>query len=56
VVLGCVLQAGNGMNVGRQVALKAGLPVEDAGRTVNRVCGSGMQAVVHAVEPSASAT
>jgi len=50
VVLGCVLQAGNGMNVGRQVALKAGLPVETPGETVNRVCGSGMQAVVHAVE------
>jgi acetyl-CoA C-acetyltransferase len=50
VVLGCVLQAGNGMNVGRQVALKAGLPVETPGETVNRVCGSGLQAVVHAVE------
>ena len=50
VVLGCVLQAGNGMNVARQAALKAGLPVEVPGETVNRVCGSGMQAVVHAVE------
>jgi acetyl-CoA C-acetyltransferase len=50
VVLGCVLQAGNGMNVGRQAAIKAGLPVETPGETVNRVCGSGMQAVVHAVE------
>jgi acetyl-CoA C-acetyltransferase len=50
VVLGCVLQAGNGMNVGRQAALKAGLPNEVPGETVNRVCGSGLQAVVHAVE------
>jgi acetyl-CoA C-acetyltransferase len=50
VVLGCVLQAGNGMNVARQAALKAGLPVETPGEAVNRVCGSGMQAVVHAVE------
>src|SRR5438067_5054812 len=50
VVMGCVLQAGNGMNVARQAALKAGLPVEVPGETVNRVCGSGMQAVVHAVE------
>ncbi len=49
-VMGCVLQAGNGMNVARQAALKAGLPVEVPGETVNRVCGSGMQAVVHAVE------
>src|SRR5438874_8276987 len=50
VVMGCVLQAGNGMNVARQAALKAGLPTEVPGETVNRVCGSGLQAVVHAVE------
>ena len=49
-VMGCVLQAGAGMNVARQAALKAGLPVEVPGETVNRVCGSGLQAVVHAVE------
>jgi acetyl-CoA C-acetyltransferase len=50
VVLGCVLQAGAGMNVARQAGLKAGLPVEVPGETVNRVCGSGLQSVVHAVE------
>jgi acetyl-CoA C-acetyltransferase len=50
VILGCVLQAGNGMNVARQAGLKAGMPVDTPGETVNRVCGSGMQAVVHAVE------
>jgi acetyl-CoA C-acetyltransferase len=50
VVLGCVLQAGAGMNVARQAALKAGLPNEVPGEVVNRVCGSGLQAVVHAVE------
>ena len=50
VVLGCVLQAGAGMNVARQAALKAGLPFDVPGETVNRVCGSGLQAVVHAVE------
>ena len=50
VVMGCVLQAGAGMNLARQAALKAGLPVEVPGETVNRVCGSGLQAVVHAVE------
>jgi acetyl-CoA C-acetyltransferase len=38
------------MNVARQAALKAGLPVEVPAETVNRVCGSGLQAVVHAVE------
>lgn len=50
VVMGCVLQAGAGMNVARQAALKAGLPVEVPAETVNRVCGSGLQAVVHAAE------
>jgi len=50
VVMGCVLQAGAGMNVARQAALKAGVPLEVPGETVNRVCGSGLQAVVHAVE------
>ena len=48
--MGCVLQAGAGMNVARQAALKAGVPVEVPAETVNRVCGSGLQAVVHAVE------
>jgi acetyl-CoA C-acetyltransferase len=50
VVMGCVLQAGVGMNVARQAAIKAGVPVDVPGETVNRVCGSGLQAVVHAVE------
>jgi acetyl-CoA C-acetyltransferase len=50
VVMGCVLQAGNGMNVARQAALKAGVPKEVPSETVNRVCGSGLQAVVHAAE------
>jgi len=50
VVLGCVLQAGAGMNVARQAALRAGLPVDVPAETVNRVCGSGLQAVVHATE------
>jgi acetyl-CoA C-acetyltransferase len=50
VILGCVLQAGAGMNVARQAAIKAGVPYEVPAETVNRVCGSGLQAVVHAVE------
>ncbi len=50
VILGCVLQAGAGMNVARQAALKAGVPPEVPAETVNRVCGSGLQAVVHATE------
>jgi acetyl-CoA C-acetyltransferase len=50
VIMGCVLQAGAGMNVARQAALRAGLPIEVPAETVNRVCGSGLQAVVHAAE------
>ncbi|HVC20858.1 MAG TPA: acetyl-CoA C-acetyltransferase [Vicinamibacterales bacterium] len=50
VILGCVLQAGAGMNVARQAAIQAGLPVEVPAETINRVCGSGLQAVAHAVE------
>src|SRR5947199_2015296 len=50
VIMGCVLQAGAGMNVARQAALKAGVPVDVPAETVNRVCGSGLQAVVHATE------
>jgi acetyl-CoA C-acetyltransferase len=50
VILGCVLQAGAGMNVARQAAIKAGLSFEVPAETVNRVCGSGLTAVVHAVE------
>lgn len=50
VIMGCVLQAGAGMNVARQAALKAGLPIETPAETVNRVCGSGLAAVIHTVE------
>ena len=50
VIVGCVLQAGAGMNVARQVAVRAGVPVTVPAETVNRVCGSGLQAVVHGVE------
>ncbi len=50
VIMGCVLQAGAGMNVARQAAIEAGVPVEVPAETVNRVCGSGLQAVVHGVE------
>src|SRR5688572_19202445 len=50
VVLGCVLQGAAGMNVARQAAIKAGVPIDVPAEAVNRVCGSGLQAVVHAVE------
>src|SRR5260370_34753689 len=48
VIVGNVLQAGQGMKPGRPVALKAGLPNSVPGMTLNRVCGSGLQAIVSA--------
>jgi 3-oxoadipyl-CoA thiolase len=46
VILGCANQAGeDNRNVARMAALLAGFPVEIAGQTVNRLCGSGLQAV-----------
>ncbi len=46
VILGCANQAGeDNRNVARMAALLAGLPVEVPGQTVNRLCGSGLQAV-----------
>ncbi|CDZ79159.1 Acetyl-CoA acetyltransferase [Legionella massiliensis] len=48
VVMGHVVQAGTGMNSARQAAVKSGIPVNVPAYTVNRVCGSGAQAVVSA--------
>jgi len=46
VILGCAFPEGEqGMNIGRLALLRAGLPVETAGQTVNRFCASGLQAV-----------
>lgn len=50
VVLGQVVQAGAQMNPARQAAIAAGIPVEVPAMTVNRVCGSGAQAVVSAAQ------
>src|SRR3989442_6014837 len=50
VVLGCVLQAGLGMNPARQAAIKAGLPETVPAHTVNKVCGSGLKAVMLAAQ------
>jgi acetyl-CoA C-acetyltransferase len=46
VIMGNVLQAGVGQNPARQAALKAGLPDTIAAYTVNKVCGSGLKAVM----------
>ncbi len=49
VILGCANQAGeDNRNVARMAVLLAGLPVEVPGQTVNRLCGSGLQAVIAA--------
>jgi acetyl-CoA C-acetyltransferase len=48
VVMGNVIQAGAGMNPARQAAIGGGLPVHVPALTVNRVCGSGAQAIVTA--------
>lgn len=45
VYMGCVIQAGQGQNVARQAALKAGLPVTTTAETLNIVCGSGLDSV-----------
>ncbi len=51
VILGCANQAGeDNRNVARMAALLAGLPVEVPGQTINRLCGSGLQAVVSAAQ------
>ena len=51
VILGCANQAGeDNRNVARMALLLAGFPVEVAGQTVNRLCGSGLQAVASAAQ------
>jgi len=50
VIMGNVLQAGVGQNPARQAALKAGLPVSVAAFTANKVCGSGLKAVMLAAQ------
>ncbi|HSB09829.1 MAG TPA: acetyl-CoA C-acetyltransferase [Blastocatellia bacterium] len=46
VIMGNVVQAGNGQNPARQVALRAGIPESVAALTINKVCGSGLKAVM----------
>ncbi|MDP1602899.1 MAG: acetyl-CoA C-acyltransferase [Legionella sp.] len=46
VITGCVLQAGIGQAPGRQAAIKAGIPDSAGATTINKMCGSGMKAVM----------
>ncbi|NKE65009.1 acetyl-CoA C-acetyltransferase [Ramlibacter sp. RBP-2] len=50
VIMGQVLAAGSGQNPARQALLKAGLPKEVPGMTINAVCGSGLKAVMLAAQ------
>jgi acetyl-CoA C-acetyltransferase len=50
VVMGNVIQAGNKMNPARQAAINGGVPVDVPAMTVNRVCGSGAQAIASAAQ------
>ena len=54
IYMGCVLSAGLGQAPARQAALKAGLPTSVEATTVNKMCGSGMQAVIMGAEALAS--
>jgi len=55
-VMGCVLPAGQGQAPARQAALGAGLPVSAGCTTVNKMCGSGMQAIMFAHDALAAGT
>lgn len=50
VILGCVIQAGLGQNPARQAALRGGLPPSVSAVTINKVCGSGLKAVMMAAQ------
>jgi len=50
VIMGCVIQAGLGQNPARQAALNGGIPSTVAAVTVNKVCGSGLKAVMMAAQ------
>lgn len=54
IYMGCVLPAGLGQAPARQVALKAGLPTSVQATTVNKMCGSGMQAAIMAYDALAA--
>ena len=47
VIVGNILPAGLGQGIGRQVAIKSGLPITVPGYSVNFVCGSGMKAIMN---------
>src|SRR4051812_49664081 len=50
VIMGCVIQAGLGQNPARQAALHGGIPFGVSAVTINKVCGSGLKAVMMAAQ------
>src|SRR5918998_6252501 len=50
VIVGNILMAGQGMNPGRQVGINSGVPVDRPAMTLNRMCASGLQAIVSAAQ------
>src|SRR5215211_2918892 len=50
VIVGNILMAGQGMNPARQVGINAGVPETSPAMTINRMCGSGLQAIVSAAQ------
>jgi acetyl-CoA C-acetyltransferase len=50
VIMGCVIQAGLGQNPARQAALKGGIPFGVSAVTINKVCGSGLKAIMMAAQ------
>src|SRR5678815_5660103 len=50
VIMGCVIQAGLGQNLARQAALNGGIPSTVSAVTINKVCGSGLKAVMMAAQ------
>ncbi len=50
VILGNVLQAGQGQNTARQVSIHAGIPIETPSFTINKVCASGMKSIMLAAQ------
>ncbi|MDZ5034220.1 beta-ketoacyl synthase N-terminal-like domain-containing protein, partial [Clostridium perfringens] len=50
VLIGNVLSSGLGQNVSRQIAVKAGIPVEVPSMTLNKLCGSGLRAITLAAQ------
>ena len=54
IIMGCVLPAGLGQAPARQAALGAGLPLSVTATTINKMCGSGMQAAIMAFDALAA--